>query len=262
MKDYPSFDCDICGCRYLTKHILCRHMRWNHLPRKETFFCSQCDYRTHENYKMKFHIKVKHDKILDHKCPKCNKGYGSLGLLNYHLKLKHSSVKLATKPAIECPECKRMFSNIYNFRDHMGTKHPTSEPEFLCHVCTRRFHTEKSLSGHSKTHEEVTCEQDGCGLKFPSKKRFLYHFRRDHEMFRYQCDMCTAVFRNQSFVKRHKEAVHLGYRYYCVYPGCKLEYKHQQDVKVHIRKHHTQDPDELQKYKKLVFDQKPHIFKQ
>lgn len=179
------------------------------------------------------------------------------------MRLKHdeNKVKPVSEP-VECPECKKMMANELSLSHHMASIHPKTEPSFLCHLCINKYHTQKSLESHiSLVHsgKEFVCKYKGCGVKYKRKNSLKDHISREHENVRHQCDMCPASFRVKEFVKRHKEATHLGYRYNCVFPGCSLVYKHRPDIKNHLWRHHTKDPVELQEYTKLVWKQKPHI---
>lgn len=231
-------------------------MKNRHMPKTEGgHICEICGFKAATSASCKVHIKVKHEQNFDFKCPQCNRMFISQSFLNYHLKSAHSG-KL-----FRCPMCDKTSKSNILITEHIAMHHKKI-PKFPCLLCDRKCFSKNSLHTHVKyvhANQFVQCTFEGCGKSFQHEKYLKTHIRRNHTDMSVVCDVCSAVYKYPDQLRLHKNVVHLNYRYYCVYPGCNLEYRRKKNIIEHIEKHHTKDPEELKKYRKIICKLQPHV---
>ena len=53
------------------------------------------------------------------------------------------------------------------------------EPEYLCNICEKKFHTSSLLNSHMKFHYEPTYPCPKCGKKFHTSSNMKQHLNRN-----------------------------------------------------------------------------------
>lgn len=98
------FKCRVCDKAFTHFHMLQKHFHTHNIGKLET--------GDGDNSK-----NTKHD----HKCPKCNKGFGTAEALKIHSTIHQGHQKLP------CPLCKASFTQLSFLETHVKCKHPLSE---------------------------------------------------------------------------------------------------------------------------------------
>lgn len=231
-----------------------------HMP-KTRYICEICGFRSATSSSYYMHNKIKHEKKYDFKCPQCDKNFVSQGILNHHLRKKHIEDESERKK-FQCSMCNKTTKTKVHLQEHIALHHEKIS-KFSCHLCERKCHSELSLKTHMKyvhSNKFIRCDFEGCGKVFKHPKDLNNHFRKSHtNVCSRVCDICTIEFSNPTSLKLHKDVVHFNFRYYCVYPGCNIEYKRKNNIRDHLKKHHTRDPDEVKKYYGLINKLNPHV---
>ena len=165
------------------------------------FKCHLCDYAAARNYQLMCHIKARHEKVRNFKCPACPLRTFEFNNLAKHMKLKHPGEPLPSYPrghalkgnhggsiaslqgeqmvninseeteALRCDLCNFTTSLERLLTQHMDEKHPERffEPArpprfpFKCVDCEYATSIESYLSSHRKmNHEIVRATCDKC----------------------------------------------------------------------------------------------------
>lgn len=233
-----------------------------HLP-KTKFNCESCNFRTNIEIFFKRHNKLEHPNIVNvFICSVCTLKCYNENALEQHMKHKHKNWN--KKPRFPCLKCKITYSKNIDLLDHMKTCLNSKEPQLICDVCQRRYHTKSKLRSHMSYHVRieggpVRCEFKGCN-KFV--RRLNRHMISHSKAITYDCEYCTAKYGHDKNLKMHQEIEHFGYRYFCVFPHCKLEYVSKRNVQLHMRRSHIVDSETLKELEAKLREQLPHIDKE
>jgi KRAB domain-containing zinc finger protein len=237
------------------------HMQNRHLP-KTKFICDQCDFRTAISGNYNIHVLRDHLKKFDFKCKECEKEFVTIGMLNGHIKKHHLGI-IPTNTGFKCPYCLKVKNSRNVLKEHINVVHKMFLKTLPCQLCDRICHSEHTLKLHIKqvhTSGIHQCDFEGCEKVFKSAKLVRRHVRRTHLKSdpKYICEVCSRAVATSQLLEMHMNSIHLNLKYYCVYPGCELEYKRKNNLREHLLKHHTKDPEEIKTYYKLINLQKPH----
>lgn len=163
--------------------------------------CNQCERSYTEEYKLKEHIQVKHEKSMHFKCHLCEKEFTSKGGLKYHTKTTHRN-----DFAYWCEGCCKGFNYLQFYQVHMN-KH-SGPTRYKCNVCFKEFTYLATLSMHRKTCigagplNSLTCEM--CGEMYTSAKDLEEHMNTEHsDLSTYRC-VCGAEFRLKAGLESHR----------------------------------------------------------
>ena len=63
------------------------------------------------------------------------------------------------------------------------------------------------------------------------------HAEVEHDNKRWNCDVCNATFKTQSYIKKHMEMVHVGTKFLC--DICERPYVCKKGLALHRMKHHA-----------------------
>ena len=132
------------------------------------FDCVHCGKIFTTNIVMKNHIKHVHDKIKEHICEVCAKGFATTSDLNTHRRT-HTGEK-----NFPCHICGQSYSSKQYLIIH--TRQHTGEKPHSCEQCGKAFANPSALKNHQKQHqnnEPVACEV--CGKTFKVKKNLKSH---------------------------------------------------------------------------------------
>ena len=124
-----------------------------------------------------------------------------------HLRRLHELDSSLTAP---CGECRRVFSDEHELRDHMQSVHADrGKPDatapkavYKCATCGGRFPSHRALQQHS--HDKVTAFPcDICGRKFQTAVVRAAHRRRHFWRGLPRCRVCSATFAAEEHLSRH-----------------------------------------------------------
>ncbi|XP_055296414.1 zinc finger protein 557-like [Sitodiplosis mosellana] len=168
------FECDICGAILKNRAVLRMHMRFVHSPSCKQF-----------------------------KCTLCESSFVQQKLLDIHHNRKHLDIK-----EYVCSTCGKSFKTKDQLKSH--TNSHTGERPFKCTVdgCEKGFKTRSNRESHIRTHaggKRVQCEVEGCGRQFTFEIDLRRHKYRSHGIFikKYSCSICSEIFPENSFLKKH-----------------------------------------------------------
>ena len=140
----------------------------NVLVPNTAFECIHCGKIFSRNKDMKNHVKHVHDKIREHICEVCAKGFATSSDLNTHR------------------------------RTHTGKKN------FPCHICGKSFTTKQYLIIHTRQHtgEKPHCCEE-CGKAFADKSALNCHQEQHQNNQPVACEVCGKTFKVKRTLKRH-----------------------------------------------------------
>lgn len=248
--------CDLCGASLSKKKSIARHMMNIHLP-KTAYICEHCDYRTANIYLFESHH-LKHNNIRDFECKICAKFFVTTKTLRNHIQKVHENKGKGVEHP--CDICQKIYHSKFTLSEHKLKEHSEKEPEYLCHLCSGKYYTNFSLKQHIFMHSTSSfpCKFAGCDRIFSLKMSMMTHYRVKHcTDTPWKCDQCDASYKLPGYLKVHKEAIHLGHRFRCVYPGCFSMFSYKKKGFEHLSKHNLK-PEELKSYK-LKFKNTPPI---
>ncbi|KAL7026960.1 hypothetical protein ACKWTF_005248 [Chironomus riparius] len=115
-----------------------------------------------------------------------------------------------------CRECNKNFSNKYILATHLRNIHgPQRERNFCCNFeasgvkCTKRFMTKHHLAKHQEIVHNTTDKNfqcPTCSKKFKSANNLQTHQKSHHRSF--LCRYCNATFYRENDVRNHEVAIH------------------------------------------------------
>ena len=85
-------------------------------------------------------------------CPICNAIYTCQSKLKWHVKLVHQK-----KRPCNCSSCDATYSNEYDLWRHVSSIHEKEKP-FICKLCQERYSQKTSLSTHMETSHGIKFE--------------------------------------------------------------------------------------------------------
>ena len=184
---------------------------------------------------MGYHIERNHEKVVNHTCGICNKGFYKSSDYKNHLN-NHSGTK-----KYSCEECGKGFSHVSNLNRHKRIH--TNEKPYVCQDCGKRFNQTSTLNNHAKIHSaNVFGQCPECPKKFKTGRVLLKHLRTAHM---YSSDNLKKVASN-SILFSHKKYMKLltptdnkekfSKSFYCEVCGKQFSFKHQ--LKLHMVKDH------------------------
>ena len=140
----------------------------NVLVPNTAFECIHCGKIFSRNKDMKNHVKHVHDKIREHICEVCAKGFATSSDLNTHRRT-HTGEK-----NFPCHICGQSYTTKQYLIIH--TRQHTGEKPHCCEQCGKAFADPSALKNHQKQHQNnqpVPCEV--CGKTFKIKKNLKSH---------------------------------------------------------------------------------------
>ena len=187
-------------CDYKGTNIV-RLRRHFTLHTGKAYKCSICDRSYTEEYKLKEHFQVKHEKSVHFKCQLCDREFTSKGGLKYHTRTVHRK-----DFAYWCEGCCKGFNYLQFYQAHMN-KH-NGPAQYKCNVCNKEFTYLATLSMHRKTCvgagqiNSLACEM--CGETFMNEKDLKEHTVTEHfDVSRFRC-VCGVEFRWRAGLDNHK----------------------------------------------------------
>ncbi|KAL3858219.1 hypothetical protein ACJMK2_012817 [Sinanodonta woodiana] len=198
-KQNGIYNCPFCKYSSPMATRLKRHIT---LHTGKEFKCTLCDRSYTEEYKLKEHIQVKHEKSVHFKCQLCYKDFTSKGGLKYHTKTTHN-----LDFSYWCKICQKGFNQLQYYQGHIN-QHAGMKPH-KCNMCNKEFSYIATLSAHRKhcpkaqnDAEIIKCEM--CGETFAGLQELNDHTRNHHfDITRFKCT-CGMEFRWRTSYLTHK----------------------------------------------------------
>lgn len=123
---------------------------------------------------------------------------------------------------------------------------------FSCDLCEKLFSAKSSLINHMQSqHMEVKFNCSKCSRDFRSHYNLMFHVRYEHNK-KFMCNKCDASFHVQSYLNKHVQVQHEGKRYHCSFKACSSKFTFKTSAKYHLKKLHTLNGNNLNKYYKKV----------
>lgn len=208
-----------------------------HTGTSHPYECDQCGLRFDRKSQLGYHIERNHEKVINHTCAVCNKGFYKQSDYKNHLN-SHSGTK-----KYSCEECGKGFSHVSNLNRHKRIH--TNEKPYVCKDCGKRFNQTSTLNNHVKIHSAIVFGQcPECPKKFKTGRVLLKHLRTAHL---YSGENLKKVASN-SVLFSHKKYMKLltsteskdkfSKSFYCEVCGAQFSFKHQ--LKLHMVEEHEQ----------------------
>lgn len=168
----------------------------------KAYRCNMCDRSYTEEYKLKEHFQVKHEKSVHFKCQLCDREFTSKGGLKYHTRTIHKK-----DFAYWCEGCCKGFNYLQFYQAHMN-KH-NGPAQYKCNICNKEFTYLATLSMHRKSCvggaqqvNSLACEM--CGETFLNDNDLKEHTITEHcDVSRFRC-ICGVEFRWRAGLDNHK----------------------------------------------------------
>lgn len=198
-----SFFCPYCTYRTPIIARLKRHMT---LHTGKVYKCNKCEKSYTEEYKLREHFKIKHEKSVHFVCEQCRRDFTSKGGLKYHMKTMHRK-----EFDYWCDACCKGFRDPHTYETHVEIKHNRPQA-FTCSNCSNTFKSMANLSMHKK----ACIRMNG--------KRVVAAEKKETNFFnRFPCEICPERFSTFHELKDHSNEVHKDVSpYRC---ACGLEFK-------------------------------------
>lgn len=149
--------------------------------------------------------------------------------------------------------CLMKFQNLMYYSIHLNDKHQPVDEKYKCNYdnCRCEYKWQGSLFDHIKRHHNVGVEKqhpcDMCGKKFDMPMQLRWHKLDVHECdeYTYKCtnEKCLRLFKSQASLEKHRSYMHNKNQIPCTFDGCDKKYKHEKNLKQHIRDIHTEGKD-------------------
>ncbi|XP_044269362.1 zinc finger protein 383-like isoform X32 [Tribolium madens] len=145
------------------------------------------------------------------------------------------STSNAVGAAFECPVCYRVFSSSLKLSKH---KSRHREKKHKCSYCDRMFlhlfEVKKHVSVRHLKEKNLVC--DSCDYKTHCSTALRLHVVTKHTRdFKYKCEVCNRGYSIAGHLDRHKKVVHEGFRFVCEL--CPKMYKNEILFKKHVKQH-------------------------
>lgn len=168
-----TFECEICGNKFLTLVALKTHKRFKHssgvasdYPKRKAekqkfeVECQVCSFTAFRRDYVEHHMKQFHE--MEFHCYHCNRWLSNYNFFVYHMHNYHKSKEDVSK-LHKCPQvdCNAHFKLEDNLQQHIKVKHgdcQTSRVQYSCKICTVNFTSRVSLENHNETHKHKAFE--------------------------------------------------------------------------------------------------------
>lgn len=219
------YQCNICDKRFKNVEIYQSHLKSHKNPKSSSideesdqeeqskWKCEKCKHTFDKEILLKNHM-VEHDifdKLKNNTCPVCGKVLSNRRILKRHYRI-HTKVKL-----YECNTCGKTFTRSDVYKNHVAAH---EDPKFKCSKCQRAYHSNSSLSKHTKLcTAECHLECKTCNIVFTDKENFEMHvchssepdnLNRTYESGvtddgRHICGICQKVFNRRKGLLNHRK---------------------------------------------------------
>jgi DNA-directed RNA polymerase subunit RPC12/RpoP len=153
------------------------------------FKCPRCDKGFWSIGPLRVHVRTVHDKRRDHKCPHCDRTFGQADTMRKHIMATHTAPE--DRP-FGCTQCHKRFGTAYDVGRHERHVHSDERPH-ACEQCERTFKSRDAMARHMRTVHAPPPPSKG-----PSAEQ-----TRDHA-----CPYCDKRFGTASNMRHHITTQH------------------------------------------------------
>lgn len=195
---YGKIKCTECPKVFVKNAEFLRHFNNVHLGLKEP--CPICQKEMLPN-KINSHVKMVHEKVKNHYCPTCGKGFFdrrdmerhvlrihvgekelcvecgkelSSGQLKKHIAKCHSDID----NRVICPECGKKVASLL---EHVNSVHKKLK-NFQCPICPLKCYKKNTLNRHIEWHEKGQCTLDGKQKKTRMRREMKEEIARNFQV--------------------------------------------------------------------------------
>ncbi|XP_060809172.1 zinc finger protein 331 isoform X4 [Amyelois transitella] len=198
-KHYNNFSCEICGSVFISLILLKRHLQTHETG---SFPCQKCDKVFNNSAKRTRHMRGVHLKALPRRCPICPERFNSNYQRTKHLRIVHDR----SNGLFKCETCGKEFDLKYHLLLHIRSVHLQERNE-ECRICHSRFFSKYCLSRHMMVHsDEKNFKCGNCGKAYARRKNLKEHIKT-HELT--SCSICGHQCEDQAALLDHVNAVHV-----------------------------------------------------
>ena len=232
--------CTICKRKFTNQVSLDKHKSTKHEGQKGVA-CTMCMFTTAFKWKLKQHIKGKHegelvtDKNGKFSCSFCDYKSKEKCAIRKHITVQHKNIKVG------CDICPSTYNSHVSMESHKRSAH--FGETFKCQLCPNKVYKRKDyLKKHMVVEHEGTVYP--CKLcKYVSRRTetLRYHIEEKHtnpgsQKERVQCTVCTKTFRVASLMKRHLISHSDVKPISCL--KCSLRFREPRNLKKHLARAH------------------------
>ena len=198
--------CQDCGSAFRDKPGLKNHTITAHNAGGIKLKCLRCPYETPLKGNLDRHIRVVHDKILNHVCKDCGCAFSEKRYLKNHTINAHNH----GGEKLKCLKCPYKTTSTYNLDAHVRAVHDKIK-RHLCKLCGYAFSHASNLRKHiNQVHKKIKnhiCEE--CGYAASQKSTLKEHVLSLHNAGKkFVCDQCPYKSSRKTQVARHKRKQH------------------------------------------------------
>ncbi|XP_069363816.1 telomere zinc finger-associated protein-like isoform X12 [Maniola hyperantus] len=165
-------------------------------------------------------------------CGHCNRPYGNLVSLRYHLKSKHYNI-----PKHVCPICGKQYMTMAPFTIHKLEEHSIDDRSH-CNACRKSFNTKIQLRKHinnfhmlGERYQCPLCDYESFSFEGMYKHKYKHKTEKD-----YQCRFCRKAFVRKTTLELH-ERIHTGDRRK-ICKVCGQAFVQKASLNYHMNKYH------------------------
>ncbi|XP_038221161.1 zinc finger protein 62-like [Zerene cesonia] len=200
-KHIRNFECESCGCGFITRRTLRAHIRRHD---NGEYKCNHCSKVFFTKARVRNHQKQVHFKVKRNKCSYCDEKFNDL-----MKKKKHEcDVHGAKKQTFVCQACERQFQSQKSLACHIKEYHLMIR-NHKCTVCEQTFVTPLALREHMVKHtraRDFICKV--CNKGFSRRYTLVEHMRIHMNDRRHKCELCGSAFIQKSSLRNHIATKH------------------------------------------------------
>ena len=239
--------CHHCPKTFTHPSLMSKHYTKEHSDIPRPWPCNRCDKAYGTRKHLLVHIKSSHDKLFNHFCSYCGKGFFRKnataihelkvhnkskeeeetydcehceltvkGLAQYHAHLKRRHGQIVPTDTKTCEQCGKTFRNIHETKRHQKYSHPTKfeldSVECICNNCDTKFEDSMTLNCHEKECLPKPLKNLNCIYckteTFHSHVSLKKHSAEKHEKYVHICKVCDAAFESISSCINHEHNLH------------------------------------------------------
>ncbi|XP_041375767.1 zinc finger protein ZFAT-like [Gigantopelta aegis] len=177
-----------------------RHRGVEKQDRLGEFSCKTCDKTFNRLRYLRKHMQV-HRIEKKHLCDECGKSFKTRSYLISHHRVHKTK-------EYRCSQCDFRSSINAVIHAHRQLHH---EDSVLCDICGFAYNDKSTLKKHKLVHDPSrphACSFPGCTWRFKSEVMCLAHVRAHTSEGKFQCSLCSYVFRQNHHLQRHIATVH------------------------------------------------------
>ena len=215
--------------------------------------CVICENTFSNQFNLKRHVQVVHEKKKSKLCHGCGKMYDQIRDLRSHESTCTGSPNMKANRIknCECHYCNKKLSTKSKLKDHIRKKHEQPDLseessrrklDLECAVCSKRLKSSRNMKHHMETIHKICNEPQSeedcpeCEMKFESKSMLNEHLIVIHNKeLQYPCLLCTKSYKSRKVLSDHYSKDHSKESYKCL--TCEKTFKRKSNLRVHTKRH-------------------------